>query len=146
MRGSFLWPIWVSSKIGIILSVPTLTSKISCSRIFVKNLIIQVERVHPRESRKNIICPKLSCWRLEFFFQFFSPFFKIDIFWFFCILPFFLMYFMTLILIFSKLGMYLTYCKSLFFSAHLILAIWGSLAKIRYAIIGTALKLSARYN
>ena len=39
-----LWPIWISSKIGSIRSVPTLTWKISRSRIFPKKLIVQTER------------------------------------------------------------------------------------------------------
>ena len=105
-----LCPIWISSKIGSIQSVPTLTWKISCSRIFPKKLIVQTEREKFNASSKSMT------WILHwnyFFFGFWPNFFHFfqNCFFFFLFLFFWptKWIFMTLVLIFSKFGMYLTY-------------------------------------
>ena len=87
--------------------IPTLSLKISSSRIFSKKKnIIQIERVYPRESRKIINFEMGSYWCLtNFFFHFFQ---KWNFFHFWIFRPTKWMC-MVLVLIFSKFDMYLPY-------------------------------------
>ena len=90
--------------------VPTLSWKISSSRIFLKKMMIQIERVYPRESKKIIIWQKLWNWILFVFDQiFFSLFSKVIFFLHFCIFWPTKWMCMVLVLIFSKFDMYLPY-------------------------------------
>ena len=105
-----LCPIWISSKIGSIWSVPTLIWKISCLRIFPKKLIVQTEREKFNASSNimtGIFQDKL--YLLFFFTKLFFHFFQTWNFLYFCIFGPIKWIFMTLVLFFSKFGMYLTY-------------------------------------
>ena len=73
------WPIAFGPGTGPAhanVSVLTLTSSFSCSRIFPTKLIVQTERVHPRESRKNIIWWVIWCLGVQMFFPNFFPVFS----------------------------------------------------------------------
>ena len=104
-----LCPIWISFKIGSIRSVPSLTWKISRSRIFPKNLIVLTEREKFNAS-SNIMTGVFQdilffFYLTKLFFHFFQTWNCLD----FCIFGPTKWIFMTLVLIFSKFGMYLTY-------------------------------------
>ena len=95
---------------GSIRSVLTLTWKISCPRIFPKNLLIQTDREKLTASTK--IMTSLMDWFWSYYFflpNFFFTFFKVNFFLNFCIFGPTKWIFLTLVLIFSKFGMYLTY-------------------------------------
>ena len=94
---------------GPAMHVPTFTWKISLSRIFSKKLMVQIERVYPRESKKIIIWQKLWNWILVVFDNFFFHFFQKRIFLHFCIFWLTKWMCMVLVLIFSKFDMYLPY-------------------------------------
>ena len=75
-----LCPIWISFKIGSIRSVPSLTWKISSSRIFPKNLIVLTEREKFNAS-SNIMTGVFQDILFFFFWpNFFFTFFKLEIF------------------------------------------------------------------
>ena len=82
-----LCPIWISFKIGSIRSVPSLTWKISRSRIFPKKLIVLTEREKFNAS-SNIMTGVFQDILFFFFFwpNFFFTFFKLEIFWIFVFL------------------------------------------------------------
>ena len=101
-----LWPFWISSKIVVILSVPTFTWKISFSKIIPTKLIVQTERVHPRESRKKIIWMLLwNCILCKFdhcFGSYFGSYFGkvfVDVFqnWFFLVFIYFRNFFLGIL-------------------------------------------------
>ena len=104
----FLWPIWISSKIGSGWVSQLWLQKSHVLEFLWKIWLYRLKENILENLEKILFAQNFDVGGLKFFFHFF--FFHIFQNWFFFVFyHFFKMYFMTLILIFSKFGMYLTY-------------------------------------